>query len=333
MTLITAKEGDRLCRNWIQVGATVLDLVEELPKRGFAAFLPWMRFEESFCEGAEERELRRQCVVERAKERLGSPWPLLPDFKELVSFFRSPLLLELQHKRDQENGVPSKELSVKYPTEMIWRRESEPWARRRARASMERGAWYRAQEQTLEDEKNATVLAEIRASGRAHEPASELSDFDEDHRYRCFREVSKLVLAGYGFKPDARRSRPHYPVLSKELTDEWDICWVPGEHPTFAGMLDRGHFSPRIELRQRRFVTRISDVTTFRLNDNKDQGRFLFVRYQDIVPGFRWAYLQFTSLPILEHCIRAHLEIYKIIGPALEQGVLKWAAGSDDGSP
>ena len=62
--------------------------------------------------------------------------------------------------------------------------------------------------------------------------------------------------------------------------------------------------------------------------DNKHQGKFLFVRYQDLVPGFKRAYWLFTSLPILGHCIRAHLEIYRIIGPAIEQAVVGWASGS-----
>ena len=111
------------------------------------------------------------------------------------------------------------------------------------------------------------------------------------------------------------------------LITEWDLCWVPGEHTMFAGILDKGHFSPQMELRQRRFTLRLGNVNTFRLNDNKHQGKFLFVRYQDLVPGFNRAYGLFTSLPILGHCIRAHLEIYKIIGPALEQAVVEWAPG------
>ena len=321
--LITAKEGDRLCRHWIDSGATVFDLVEQLQKRGYAAFLPAMRFEESFCEGPADQELWKQCVVERAKERLGRPWPLLEDFGEPASFYRSQLLLELQRQRDLENGVPFKDLSVKYPGE-LWRLQAEPCAQRQYRAMLERGAWYRAQTQVLEDERAARVLAEMRASDGAHESVNE--GFDEQQRYQCFLEVSAEGLTANGFKPDARRSRANYPVLSKALTDEWDLCWVPGEHTLFAGILDKGHFSPQMELRQRRFTARLGNVTTFRLKDNKHQGQFLFVRYQDLVPGFNRAYWLFTSLPMLGHCIRAHLEIYKIIGPGLERAVLEWAA-------
>lgn len=322
--LITAREGDRLCRNWIKIGETVFDLVEQLPKRGFAAFLPEMRFNESFCEGSAEHDLWKQCVVERAKERLGRPWPLRKDFKEPASFYRSPLLLKLEEERDLENGVPVGKLPVTHPGE-IWRIQVEPGAQRQARASMEKGAWFRAQAQAVEEERATLVLAEMRASSRAHERVNELSGFDEQHRYQCFLDVSTEVLVTYGFKPDKRRSRAHYPVLTKELTDEWDICWVPGEHTMFAGILDKGHFSPRIELRHRRFAARVSNVL-LPSDNGQHEGKFLFVRYQDIVPGFSRAYWLFTSLPVLAHHIRAHLELYGLIAPTLEQAVVQWAS-------
>jgi hypothetical protein len=317
MTLITAREADRLCRNWIKIGETALALVEQLPKRGFSAFMPLMRFDESFCEGAAEHELYKQCVVEHAKEQLGRPWPIRANFEEPVSYYRSPLLLELEQQRDRENGVSGKDLRATYPNE-LWRTRLEPWARRQLQASLTRSAWFDAQVQPFEQERAALVLAEIRASGRAQELVNDLARYDEQHRYQCFLDVSKETLAPCGFKPDMRRGRASYPVLSKELTDEWDICWVVGDDPLFATVLDKGFVAPRIELRHRGLVTRV-------INKPEHQGKFLIVRYQDLVPRFASAYFQFTSLPILDHCIRAHLELYKLIGPTLEQAVVEWA--------
>lgn len=70
-----------------------------------------------------------------------------------------------------------------------------------------------------------------------------------------------------------------------------------------------------MELRHRSFVARIN-------NDPNHQDWSLFIPYQEFIPGFSRAWWEFNSLALLEHCILAHLEIYKIIGPAIEQGVL-----------
>jgi hypothetical protein len=321
VTVITAREGDRLCRKWIPVGEAVFELAARLEQCGFAAFLPSLRFDEQFCEGSAENDLWRRCIVERAMQRLGRPAPLRKDFGEPASFYQSPLLAELERARDLDNGVRVGELPARYPGE-IWRRHAEPCARRQAQASMQRQPWFDEQAAAVVREKRAILSAELRARGVTPEVMHGQSGSDEEPRYQCFLDVSTAVLESHGFKSDGRRSREFHPVLSKELTTEWDICWTPGDHQRFAGILDKGYFTPTMELRHRSFVARIN-------NDPKQQGRFLFVPYQDLIPGFSRAYWEFNSLALLEHCIRAHLEIYRIIGPRIEQGVLEWASNSD----
>jgi hypothetical protein len=318
MSLITAREGDRLCRKWIPVGEAVFELAAQLEQRGFAAFLPSLRFDEQFCESPAEHDLWRRCVVERAMQRLGRPSPLRKDFKEPASFYQSPLLAELERARDLDNGVPVGALPTRYPGE-IWRMHAEPRARRQAQASVQRQPWFDTQAEAVVRERTAILNAELRARGVTAEPMHGLSGSDEQARYQCFLDVSIDVLKSHGFKSDGRRSRKFHPVLSKELTTEWDICWTPGDHLRFAGILDKGYCVPTMELRHRSFVARTN-------NDVKQQqGQFLFIPYQDIIPGFSRAYWEFNSLALLEHCIRAHLEIYKIIAPTIEQGVLEWA--------
>jgi hypothetical protein len=323
MTLITARDGDRLCRKWIKVGETVFELAAQLQQRGFAAFLPEQRFAEQFCESAAEHDLWRRGVVERATEQLGRPAPLREDFGEPASFFRSKLLAELERARVLENGVPDRELFTRYPGE-IWRLHAEPCLRRQLQASVQKKPWFDAQAERVAKERTEILSAELRTGGVTPEGLSDLSGRDEQPRYQCFRDVSTEILNGQGFKSDPKRSRVYYPVQSKELTNEWDICWSVGKQELFAGILDKGYFAPRLELRHRKFVARVR-------NDPQAQGRFLFIQYQDLIPGFSGAYWEFTSLALLEHCIRAHLEIYKIIGPAIEQGVLEWASERHSG--
>jgi hypothetical protein len=75
-----------------------------------------------------------------------------------------------------------------------------------------------------------------------------------------------------------------------------------------------------MQLRHRSFVARTN-------NDPKQQGKFLFIPYQGLIPGFSRAYWEFNSFALLEHSIRAHLEIYRIIGPRIGNSVLEWASG------
>jgi hypothetical protein len=89
MSVITAREGDLLCRMWIPIGEGVFELAAELERRGYAAFLPALRFEEQFCEGAAEQDLWRRCIVGRAMQRLGRPGPLNEDFGKPTSFYHS----------------------------------------------------------------------------------------------------------------------------------------------------------------------------------------------------------------------------------------------------
>lgn len=319
MSVITAREGDLLCRMWIPIGEGVFELAAELERRGYAAFLPALRFEEQFCENAAEQNLWRRCIVGRAMQRLGRPGPLNEDFGEPTSFYHSPLLAELERARDVRNGVPVNQVLKEYPGE-IWRLQAEPCAHRQYQASVQKQPWFDEQAKAMSEQKTARLSSELRARGVSPEVIQKLSAVDEQARYQCFLHVSTEVLGSLGFKPDERRSRQFHPVLSKELTKEWDICWTPGDHQRFAGILDKGYFAPTMQLRHRSFVARTN-------NDPKQQGKFLFIPYQGLIPGFSRAYWEFNSFALLEHCIRAHLEIYRIIGPRIENSVLEWASG------
>jgi hypothetical protein len=138
----------------------------------------------------------------------------------------------LERARDVRNGVPVNQVLKEYPGE-IWRLQAEPCAQRQYQASVQKQPWFDEQAEAMSEQKTARLSAELRARGVSPEAIQRLSAVDEQARYQCFLHVSTEVLGSLGFKLDERRSRHFHPVLSKELTKEWDICWTPGDHQRF----------------------------------------------------------------------------------------------------
>jgi hypothetical protein len=52
-------------------------------------------------------------------------------------------------------------------------------------------------------------------------------------------------------------------------------------------------------------------------------GEFLLIRYAGIVPGFFNGYWQFFDLDELETVIKAHLYLYSLMAPIIEDGLHK----------
>jgi hypothetical protein len=117
--------------------------------------------------------------------------------------------------------------------------------------------------------------------------------------------------ASLGFRLDKRKARPNLPIVSKQITEHWDLCWKL-EKPKKVKF--GWHFHPLLELRHRDLAGTI---------DGKEAGEFLILRYQHVIRGFGNAYGTFTDLNELETLVKAHLCIYRLMAPILESGIEK----------
>lgn len=300
-------QANTLCRKFVPIGEKVFQYMDQLEESGFAAFLPSSKFVDSFAENPEELALHRQCIIETAKERLGQPTPIRiydEDFKQL---YFSPFLQRLRAERDRVNGVPVRELGARYPGDSAWRHEVDPCQRRLVQTAA-------TQRDALEARRNAMCEEETRAFERevAHH-ASGLGKarcaFDKRGRYGFFAAVMKRDAVRLGFVYDKSRSRANYPVFSKPMTGDWDLCWVLEESRPFLESPIQGRFVPFLEIRSRTLRGSLAKV---------ESGEFLHIRYERIIYGFSTAYWRFRNLDELETVIKAHLCFYSLIAQTIE---------------
>lgn len=313
---LTAGEADAVCRELVPIGDHVFDLKDQLQQAGFAAFIPANRLEESYCH-SDDVDAHRRYTLEHAKDLLGRPFQFRATPEERSRFYRSPYIQKLLAERDQENGVPESELSVRYPGE-IWRLEIDSCRKAIMRATIQEPDLFKQRSQEAQREQREIIARE--ASRYDSNMAQESSFQDVAARYELFWEIMSQEAVRLGFEYDRAKSKSGYPVFSKHGGGDWDLCWAIEDAVAFFPGPKEGSLELSLELRPRGLTGRLS---------NAGPGQFLIFAYQRIVPGFLAAYRQFHSFSELALCIHARLTLYSLIAPTLEAGVKKVLGGGD----
>lgn len=307
-----------ICDGFVALGDEVFRYADQLLSADFRAFIPRWKFTESFCADQQECELHRQCAVERAKYLVGKPWPPLHlgwTSAERALLYASPLFERLRIERDKENDIPVNELSTKYPLgESSWRREIDPCRRRQLMAESREPLIYRERWSALLEEEARAFDLDVAEQGT---DVPRAYDFDKEGRYALFVAVMERDAAPLGFYYDSGKSRSHYPIFSKSISKEWDLCWSIEKAEAFHGNQFEGQFTPSLQVRRH---SRAGELGNF------GPGEFLHIRYADVVPGFFNAYRTFHRLAQLETVIKAHLCLYHLMAPIIE-GTLKGVLG------
>jgi hypothetical protein len=295
----------------VPIGDEVFHFMLRLQEADFKAFLPRHRFIESFAETPEELDLHRRCVVEIAKERLAQPSTIKIYDDDLKKLYWSPFLQQLREKRDIANGgVPVRELRDHFRGgESVWRREVDPCQRRLLQAEIEEKSSYDIQWSRMLDEERQAIAEEAAryATGLGKLPHT----FDGKGRYAFFSAVMERDAASLGFRYDKEKSRPNYPVFSKKITEDWHLCWTIEVARSFVPGALEGYFAPSLGLRSRELRGTL---------EGAESGEALQFRYAGIVPGFVGGYWKFFCLDELEVAIKAHLHLYGLMAPILENG-------------
>ncbi|HXQ40472.1 MAG TPA: hypothetical protein VN821_04330, partial [Candidatus Udaeobacter sp.] len=137
---------------------------------------------------------------------------------------------------------------------------------------------------------------------------------DRDGRYALFSAVMERDAACLGFRYDKRKSRPNFPVFSKTVAGEWDLCWAIEEPNMFFWSPFEGRFMPHLQVRHRNLRGSASKA---------EACEYLQIRYAVVVPGFFNAYRTFRSSDELETMIKAHLCLYRLMAPIIERGLAR----------
>jgi hypothetical protein len=98
----------------------------------------------------------------------------------------------------------------------------------------------------------------------------------------------------YGFVHDHVKSSEAFPIFSKSVSEDWDLCWALEDERGF-WQSRQGLLVPSLELRHRQLRGRI---------ENRQSGEFLWFRYKLIILSFGTAYWKFSDLNQLETIIK-----------------------------
>jgi len=305
---LSATQARAICEQLLPIGDMIFDYMSSLRQTGFAAFVPYYDFLNSFCSSEREQELHRQCLIEGAKNRLARPWPLVmfAPYQEHLPF--SPFLQRLIDERDQQNGVPETQLSSRYPGE-LWRQEVDPCERRKTYMEIVEKESYAISWKTMLSKQRECLRLEVdrHASGLS----VDLS-FDKRGRYALYAAVMTLAARPLGFHFDKQLSYSDYPVFSQEVAGDWVLCWTIDDEKVFLLSPMEGYFQPHLALRSKRVRGRLGKARV---------GEYFFIGYQHVVPGFGNAYWKFQDLNELETVIRAHLYLYSLMAPIITEGI------------
>jgi hypothetical protein len=206
------------------------------------------------------------------------------------------------------NSCSEEQLSELHPIDG-WRREIDPCRRNMVRFELSsreeyERAWSRVQ-----------IDQQTRLASEAEEHATSLSkafSFDRVGRFKCFEAAMEYYGREMGFSLSRSRSKQHYPLIAKSLTDEWDICWAIEEPKKFCLGPTEGRFTPHLEIRHRNLEGSV---------ELAESGEFLLIRYHHLLPGFGAGYWKFSELTELETLVKAHLCLYKCMAPVIEEGI------------
>jgi hypothetical protein len=311
--ILTFDQANTICRNFLPIGEALFDYMDALRGAGFSAFAPLQEFTQSYCGFQSEIETHKRYLIESAKYLLGHPFPFPISDVEEQQLYRSPLLEELSRERDEGNGVPLSQLTDRYPDE-IWRLEVDPCQRRSARASVEDSLAYQARWRSAQEEQRRMFRTDI---ARHASSVEEVGLSDKQRRYAFFSNIMNQNALPLGFELDSKRSRTTYPVFSKQVGANWDLCWTIEEPKAFYLNANEGRFTPYLQVRSRNLVGRI---------DSGETGEFLLIRHSRIVPGFFGAYGKFSDLGGLETMIKAHLFLYGLMAPTIERALMRHLA-------
>ena len=275
-----------------------VEFAARLEQDGFAAFRPYLEFEESFCSTPEELSLHRRHGDEFAKIYVSGSLRWLLPFRDRTAamneLYASPLIEELMQE------VPH----VKDANEhnALWL--CDPCNGKREQLRVQ----HRADFQQRENAAIQSATSHFVKEAKAHQTG--LGDkFGEE-----YSGYSKLIVAAVechgakaGLEYVKKKSPRNEPNFERSVNDEWTLRLILGvPKKSYVPVHIRG----KEVLNHRDFDSKLFLCT-------RDQGRkfdfanseILEINYMRFVPNFKRAYSLFSNNDQLETIVKAHLAL------------------------
>lgn len=150
------------------------------------------------------------------------------------------------------------------------------------------------------------------------------NDSDVENYASQFGSILIDAFRPLGFDRDTFRSTTDFPVVSKSINPDWDICWSPESNRTLR-WLPRGHSGDiyKMSILDLQCYVRSKGARGF---VNVPVGfkclDIMPIRVQFLECGFGWAYSRFDGIEELPVVINAHAFIYKLVAGEIEKSLL-----------
>jgi hypothetical protein len=149
-------------------------------------------------------------------------------------------------------------------------------------------------------------------------PSVDEVELTTDTTFSVYTKAMSESSAALGFERDAKRSTKSHPVFSKRLTDSWVVALVVEDKRAFAGAVgfapSKAYCEIFVEIRHEKIKEKA---------DGAGSDRWLHIRLQRIVPGFKPAYCKFSGADGLRHSVDAQLAVYQFFAPFVESQAIK----------
>ena len=292
---LVASQVESINRGLLVLGAQTHQWADELRRAGFSAFVPYQEFMESFARDAQEVDIHRDWMKERARALLSiSP----PYTSALVEQLRAAASKSHLLQDPSTEWIPRLHIDPCEQNALLMEMRDQRQYRKREEEMLEQ----RANRFELEKAQHSTAIGSEFPGGMLIKPI----------RFAFAARIIEEQLAPLGFRRVRSNVAKGSVIASKSMTTEWDLDWSIADPDLFYFGSNSGSMMMKLELRA-------SDASKTGRDDVP--GAVFSIAYPALVYGFSTAYMEFQDLASLETIIKAHVQLYRMTAALLERAI------------
>jgi hypothetical protein len=282
----------------VRLGDSKKKLQQELEEAGFAAFLPYQEFIESFAKTSAEVDVHRSYAEESAKVALGH-------FVGGEGLYHSPLIAELV------DAARTSPLLSDPLTAWIPRIHLDPCVQNAMELKVRDNEEYQRRERVMLERREGRLRLEAQLHSTRLRDDYPSAMFTKGARFAFAVAVLQRELAPLGFAPARQDASKGLAIVRKPTWDGWETVWALRDVELFFFNFSSGKWLPIVAVEASRARSRTGD--------DLYAGVSGVVRYSALVEGFDTTYLSFQGLAELETAIVAHASLYRMLAIPVDE--------------
>jgi hypothetical protein len=309
--MISNDEATRICDRLAECAGELPTYELLLESRGIRTFRLYQAYLEGYCATPAEVCLHREISVEMARQLLGTPRPRRLDATGMPIRYQSPLIARLEAQRDRSNGVPFKDLAIRFPGEP-WRKFIDPAMAGMFSMIKLDNAEYTRRHGEYESAKKIALLNETAEllSDRGEIIRNKI-DFDSDN-IPIYMGIVVTEFERLGYFLDKKQSNLGNLLIKKEI----DNSGIEIVHWIEVSITDKSCNSGLLQYHC------ILSSKEKRVASQLKSNQALVLPIEQVIRGFGQCYMEFVSINNLYLNVIAYISLYNCFRSAIEEGVL-----------